>query len=538
MNATAAERPAKTRLPRPSFAFWAAYVFPILVLYSWFRAAEQLHVEWTVNEQYSFGWAVPILCAFLFWRRIQSLGGAGTPQTSGQKNASLAFVSLLALVAFLFTRWIEEANPDWRLVSWALALEAIFISSLFLFWCGGWHWLKTFAFPLLFFLVAVPWPSQLEQAVVQSLTRGIVAVTAEMLNLFGMPAMIHGNIIETAGGFVDVDEACSGVRSLQAALMISLFFGELQRLNFKKRITLCGFSLALAVALNVCRTVALSVAAAREGTIGVQRWHDPAGIAILLGCFIGIWAIALWLGRGKKELSPSPDARLYSNLARALHSSFAARPRLGWAVLAAALLLLAGEVAIHRWYALPQPGPALNWAAELPRENATFKAHELPRAALQILRFNESRSGTWRNPDGTIWQLIYLRWLPGRVSSTLARNHTPEICLPAAGKKLRAISETLHLEAAGLSLPFRGYTVQESGRSLYVFYSLWEDGAPEQSSDTGLLTWRARWNAVLTRRRNPGQRALHVAIAGASDFDEATASLRRILPQLIHRESI
>ena len=38
--------------------------------------------------------------------------------------------------------------------------------------------------------------------------------------------MPHGNVIETTGGFVDIDTACSGIRSLQAALMLALFFGE------------------------------------------------------------------------------------------------------------------------------------------------------------------------------------------------------------------------------------------------------------------------------------------------------------------------
>ena len=64
-----------------------------------------------------------------------------------------------------------------------------------------------------------------------------------------IPAVQHGNVIEVKIGLVGVDEACSGVRSLQATLMVSVFFGELYCASWLRRIVLvlCGAPIAFLV---------------------------------------------------------------------------------------------------------------------------------------------------------------------------------------------------------------------------------------------------------------------------------------------------
>jgi exosortase len=119
-------------------------------------------------------------------------------------------------------RLIAVANPDWRLLDWTMALAAVVVSLSAVHLAGGRPWLRHFAFPILFFLVAVPWPTRLEQLVVQSLMRADSAITIQLLNLVGTLAVQHGNVIELSTGQVGIDDACTGVRSLQATFMIAL----------------------------------------------------------------------------------------------------------------------------------------------------------------------------------------------------------------------------------------------------------------------------------------------------------------------------
>ena len=50
---------------RPTSALW---LLPLAFL--WWRLIDHLRVEWTLNPQYGYGWAVPVLCAYLIWQRF------------------------------------------------------------------------------------------------------------------------------------------------------------------------------------------------------------------------------------------------------------------------------------------------------------------------------------------------------------------------------------------------------------------------------------------------------------------------------------
>src|ERR1035441_3828368 len=138
---------------------------------------------------------------------------------------------------------------------------------------GQWRGL---AFPICFFLVAVPWPSGLETFMVQSLMRSNVATTVELLGLFGIPAVQHANVIEVGAGVVGIDEACSGIRSLQATLMISLFLGELYLLTVRRRVGLVALGFVLAFVFNVARTLLLTGIASARGVGTVSSQYMPA----------------------------------------------------------------------------------------------------------------------------------------------------------------------------------------------------------------------------------------------------------------------
>jgi exosortase len=179
--------------------------FHVLVLLPlgllWFVLIHHLQFEWAVNPQYSFGWAMPLLCAFLAWRNSekQNPGTSRAGPVSGQEAGIL---------------W-QEANPEWRLVSWALAAIVTGLTLSLMRRVFGLQMLRRLMFPVLFFLVAVPWPTVIEAPVIQNLARFNAAGAVEVLNLTGTPAFRRGNIIEIGTGIVGIEDACSGIRSFK-----------------------------------------------------------------------------------------------------------------------------------------------------------------------------------------------------------------------------------------------------------------------------------------------------------------------------------
>jgi exosortase len=490
----------------------------------WFTLINNLRVEWTLNPQYNYGWAVPFLCLYLAWRKIQN------PEVRIQESeSSPVAVAGFFLLAFLFapTKLVEEANPEWRLVAWALAVEVVGLTLLAIYFALGAQWLKRLAFPICYFLVAVPWPTLIEQPLIQNLTRADANGTVELLGWLGIPAMPHGNVIEVATGNVGIDEACSGIRSFQATLMISLFLGESCRLNFPRRLALVFGGFAMSFLFNLARMSVLVWIAAHQGVGAIAKWHDPTGVTILVACFFCLWGLGIFLARKKKTLQPSPAGGSPVDFPKT-------NQRFALLLIALGVWIAAAEISVEWWYRSHEAKlpPAQQWTIAWPTNNPTFKEMPLTAAARQILRYDESRAAAWQEND-VDWQAVFLRWNPGSSALHLAQNHTPEVCLTAAGHKLNVISELEWFDVNGLHLPFGVFQVTDAPRPFFVFYCLWDDRAAAQTFETMSLTYGKRLAPVLAGLRNPGERSIEIAVTGVNDAPSAEAAVKLELGKLI-----
>lgn len=498
--------------PRREFAALALVVIAAAAL--WLALLRHLAAHWTANPQYAFGWLVPALAAYLAARRWNSRPQP-EPQPSGGWKAAAAL-----LAAAFFPAWlVAQPNPDWRLVSWALALIVPAFSLALAGAAGGGKWARHFAFPALFIIAAVPWPSGIEQPIVQSLMRWVAATTVELLNLFGAPAVQHGNLIEVASGTLGVDEACSGVRSLQATIMAALFIGEMERFDLSRRAALLVSAVAAAFLTNVTRTLFLSWSAARGGLGNVGTWHDPAGYTILTVCLVIVWLVAIWIGKGAPAPLAKPD------------TTPAHRPRIGFAA-GLAVWVAFVFIATEAWFSSAEKLPQQRWSIVPPTDSREVKIEP---AAAEMLRADRSLSRSWQRAGGVDWVGYFFEWNAGPSRSRiLARMHRPENCLPSAGLKLSADRGTITIDAVGFALPFRALTFDDARGRIFVYFCLWQDGAEQPRNDES--TRVASLRAVLRRERNLGQRVAEFVAFGFSDPAKADAAFREEITRLVRRD--
>jgi hypothetical protein len=83
--------------------------------------------------------------------------------------------------------------------------------------------MRHFAFSICFIFTTLPWPGGLETFLIQGLMQIVAWVTVGLLNLSHIAALQHGNLIEVKTGLLGIDEACSGVRSLDRSRPASWF---------------------------------------------------------------------------------------------------------------------------------------------------------------------------------------------------------------------------------------------------------------------------------------------------------------------------
>ena len=444
---------------------------------------------------------------------------------------------LLGLLLLLPLRLIEEPNPDWRLIFWMHAFVLVGLSAACAAWSGGWPWLRHFAFPILFLLVAIPWPSEPEQVVVQSLMRGVAGVAAEMMAVLGIPAVAQGNVISVRGQLVGVNEACSGIRSLQTTLMASLFLGELSRLSLSRRLLLLVAGIAVAMAANVFRSSLLVWIAARSGVAALERYHDATGITVLLIVFGALLALNALLGRrgAAPMVGESPPTGV-------------APPTLPprWIVFLVIAWLGTVEIGNLWWYSAPGTQDLVNlprWSVAPPVDAPDFQTMPIDERTARMLRYDHGVSVRWdRQPAGggrDDCTLFFFRWDPGHASSLQADMHQPHICLTASGLTQTADWGIQPLALPdGLTLPVRRYEFSFHGRALYVFFVVWQDGVSGrvgEADEPGSRT--ARLRAVLERRPIVGRQTLEFLVTGPADADEANTLFTRELVSLIRRGS-
>lgn len=499
-------------------------VFAVLGML-WLFAVRQFRFEWTINPQYTYGWTVPFLAAYLFmerWKRRPPAQG-----TRSRKGLAFAVIVLALLLAPV--RLIQESAPDWRLLGWALGAVCVALTLAAVYFAGGRGWLRHFAFPIAFFLVAVPWPVPVEQSLVQLLMRSVTAICVEALSWAGIPAKQIGNVIQiSATGKVGIEEACSGVRSLQTTLMIALFMGELLRFGIVRRIVLLAGGLGVAFVCNASRAYFLVWVSAKSGTEAVAKWHDNVGMAVLFGSLVGVGILCAILNpkRGETE-----EASLDPGLLRA-----AAPPGRGILIALAAWLVII-EAGTEMWYrAAEARSPRANaWTVNWPAGQKGFRDVEFSDVTRNILKYTDARSAVWADEQGARWAMVLLHWAPGRTSVQLARAHGPEVCLPAGGAVMTADLGPRPMRIKGIDLPLRAYVFRAREQVLYVFYCLWEqrpDIAGAQSVAAELNIPR-RLEAVRKGVRNAGQQAIEVAVSDVAGPEQAEAVVRRFLEKTI-----
>lgn len=486
----------------------------------WLLFFNELRDEWTTNPQYNYGLVVPLLGAALFWRRWPD-----RPVANPGKAWQLPVIVAGLLFLELPFSMIFEANPEWRLLYWINGLQVLGLTFCLLYFWGGKPWIRHFSPAVLFLLVAVPWPMELEQWTIQGLMQFVAGLTVDVTDFLDIPAVQHGNLVEVSGGVVGIDEACSGIRSLQSALMISLFLGELYRFSGIRRIVLLAASLIFVLLANLTRTTFLVWAAASHGLHQMEAWHDAAGNIIMLIVVPGLMGLA-YLIRPKAASAHIPAPRTPGHLPEM--PGWVGVSILGWLVLVQAMTEI--------WYHSHETGlvPNIRWSVAWPTADPNFVKTEIPKNSLAILRCSDSESASWQDDAGNQWSAFVLRWNPGRNSTQLAKGHRPDICFPAAGARLTQDFGWLSTNANGVQMAFRHQSFESGAHHLHVFYCLWSDriSTHESADPTDINSQMSRIRAVIDGKRNLGQEVFEVVLS-SPDADADPVTLFRQQLQLL-----
>jgi exosortase len=369
-------------------------------------------------------------------------------------------VIVLSLLVILPLEIVRQTPIHWRPNLWAIAFLAVGNTLAAAWLTGGRARFKIFLIPTLFMLVGVPWPTFVESAVAYPLMPVVTRWAVGLLHFLGYPATAAGTTITLPNCTVGVEEACSGLRSLQTALMVGVAAGELTRLGAWGRVALMFVAFVMALAGNQVRVLMLALAGIGGGNRAVENLHDTAGY-VVLAILLGGVGLAATLGKRWQGLAKELAGKGAPSSA-SLPASSGYRPSLaaGWLAVALGGLALLGANGWYWWrasLAAPPSPPIL-----APVGDAGFVIDEnVPPSILGILqpdRYTYIRESVEGTPTRAIGYHFY--WEPRRGNANQLY-HRPDRCMPGAGWRIEGdvTRETFRLGDRDVTFnvfPFRG----------------------------------------------------------------------------------
>ena len=232
----------------------------------------ELVSRWNKQEEYSHGYLIPLVSAWLLWMRRDALtANIGEP-------SYLGCVLILIAAALHIT---GELSAIWILsqVGFVIALMGIVLA------IGGYSLLRIAFIPIAYLIFAIPLPYFIDATLTLKLQLLSSQLGVLFIRLFQIPVYLDGNVIDMGTYKLQVIEACSGLRYLYPLLSLSFLAAYLFHGALWQRAIIFLSAIPIAIGMNSFRIGLVGLLVDRWGTqMAEGALHFFEGWVIFLAC--------------------------------------------------------------------------------------------------------------------------------------------------------------------------------------------------------------------------------------------------------------
>ena len=256
-------------VPR-SMLIIAAVASSVILVWSYWPTWVSLVTLWEREPDYSHGWFVIPIAAYLLWSFKDSM----PPVRSTLSWGGLVMLGCVALLR-VFARFAYFDFLD----GWTIPLTAIGLAWVF----GGKQW-AYWALPALGFLFfMIPLPFRIENELSQPLQWIATNASCYTLQLLGQPAIAEGTTILLGDQILEVERACSGLRIFMGVFALAYVYAVLVRRSWWERILLVLAAVPIALISNAARIIATGLCFQWfSGETARHFSHDLAGYVMIV----------------------------------------------------------------------------------------------------------------------------------------------------------------------------------------------------------------------------------------------------------------
>ena len=253
--------------------------------------------QWYNDSDYSHGFLVPFMSAYFVWERREKL--LALPVVASFWGVGvLAFGLIMLLIGSIGAELYAQRT------SLIVVLAGLVLLVL------GREFLRVLMFPIVFLLFMVPLPAIVVNAVSFPLQLFAAKTATFCLFNFGIPVLREGNVIVLSGMTLEVAEACSGIRSLQALLALGTVYAYFSQRVMWKQWVLVLLSIPIAIVANAFRVSGTGVLAHYIGIEAAEGfYHTFSGWLI----FVVAFALLLACGAALSKVATTGKRRVMND---------------------------------------------------------------------------------------------------------------------------------------------------------------------------------------------------------------------------------
>jgi len=263
----------------------------------YFTTLRALFNVWLTNDDYSYGFLIPIISIYLIWERRNEISKA---IVSVNWLGAIPFFLLLAMAVYgILGSSGSAVQPTIPLILLSIVL-----------FCFGWQMFQTLFLPLAFLIFMIPLPPVVETKIGVPLKLISTKFGAAILRLFGIPVFVEGNVLDIGVTQLQVVDACAGLRFILPLLALGVVFAYFFEKNRWKQVVLVLVTIPIAIITNGVRIGATGILAYQYGSkVAEGFFHGFSGWVVflfalaLLGIFHFLFLRRIG-GKGKTKNDP------------------------------------------------------------------------------------------------------------------------------------------------------------------------------------------------------------------------------------------
>lgn len=500
---------------RPDLRLLAVFgIAAVLLLAIFPRTLQYLWGIWQ-REEYSHGFLVPAISAYLIWQRRVALS---------QVPFSGSWAGVALVLAGLALYFVGSMASITTIDTYALVILVMGLALSVM----GWRAFRVIAGPLALLFLMNPIPAFLFNNLSSALQLISSQIGVAVIRLFGISVFLEGNVIDLGSYKLQVVEACSGLRYLFPLVTLGVIVVSLIPARLWIRVVLVASTVPITVLMNSFRIGVIGVLVDRYGIEQAEGFlHDFEGWIIFMTCFalllLETWLL-LRLTGDRRSLRDLLSGQYNPHMARSSAVVAPARTTLSAAPMAAlALVLLAVWPAI----ALPQRAEIVPVRQDL----TTYPMHrggwDGRRSRIESQFLDELKLDDYVMADytrgGTQPVNFYIAYYASQRTGQAA--HSPSSCLPGAGWRMTEFDQhqVPGVTVAGHPLRVNRTVIQMGEQRQLMYY--WFQQRGRSITNEYAVKWFLLWDSLRINRTDGALVRVITPLRAGEPMEDADARL-------------